>query len=151
MIAPNNGLIGGYKKIMSQILGLSASSPFSIFMISSSLFLISSLFLLQIFLPPFSYAQSDNNLSRPITTKVVPSNFNAIPSNAPFSTIIPVTTKVVPSNFNAVAPLEIMPSFTMTNATVTFSYHNITGDLTKRYTSEITNSSHTTILIGSVT
>lgn len=135
---------------MSQILGLSTSSLFSIFMISSSLFLISSLFLLQTFLSPTSYAQSDNNLSRPITTKVVPSKFNAIPSNAPFSTITPITTKVVPSNFSAAAPLEIMPAFTVTNATVTFSYHNITGDLTKRYSSEITNSSHT-ILLGSVT
>jgi hypothetical protein len=136
---------------MSQISGLSASSLFSIFMISSLLFLISSLFLFQTFLSPASYAQSDNNLSRPITTKVVPSKFNAIPSNAPFSTIVPITTNVDPSNFSAAAPLEIMPSFTVTNATVAFSYHNITGDLTKRYTSEIANSSHTTILLGSVT
>jgi hypothetical protein len=135
---------------VSRILSLSASSLFSIFMISSSLFLISLLFLSQTFLSPASYAQSDNNLRRPITTKVVPSNFSAIPSNAPFSTIIPITTKVVPSDFSAAAPLAIMPSFTVTNATVTFSYHNITGDLTKRYTSEITNSSYT-ILLGSVT
>ena len=135
---------------MSRILSLSASSLFSIFMISSSLFLISLLFLSQTLLSPASYAQSDNNLTRPITTKVVPSNFSAIPSNAPFSTIIPITTKVVPSNFSAAAPLAITPSFTVTNATVTFSYHNITGDLTKRYTSEITNSSYT-ILLGSVT
>ncbi len=135
---------------MSRILRLSASSLFSIFLIASSLYLISLLFLSQTLLSPASYAQSDNNLGRPITTKVVPSNFSAIPSNAPFSTIVPITTRVVPSNFSAATPLTITPSFTVTNATVTFSYHNITGDLTKRYTSEITNSSYT-ILLGSVT
>lgn len=131
---------------MSRILGLSASSLFSIFVISASLFLISFLFLSQNFLYPASYAQSDNNLGRPITTKVVPSNFSAIPSNAPFFTIIPITTKVVPSDFSAAAPLAIVPSFTVTNATITLSYHNITGDLTKGYRSEKTNSSYTTLL-----
>ena len=131
---------------MSRILSLSAGSLFSIFMISSSLFLISFLFLSHTFLSLDSYAQSNNNLGRPITTKVVPSNFSAIPSNAPFSTIIPITTKVVPSDFSAPAPLAIVPPFTVTNATITLSYHNTTGDLTKGYTSEITNSSYTTLL-----
>jgi hypothetical protein len=135
---------------MSRILRLSASSFFSIFLIATSLYLISLLFLSQTLLSPASYAQSDNSLRRPITTKVVPSNFSAIPSNAPFSTVVPITTKVVPSNFSAATPLAITPSFTVTNATVTSSYYNITGDLTKRYTSEITNSSYT-ILLGSVT
>jgi hypothetical protein len=128
----------GIREIMSHIFSPSFNSLFIIF-ITSALILI-ALFLSSHIDLSLTYAQSDN-LKRPITSKVVPSNFTAI-SDAAFN--IPITSKVVPSNFTAIR-LAISTSYAVTNATVTFSYANISGEVTKGYAFSPVNSSNTII------
>ena len=127
------------REIMSHIFSPSFNS-LSIIFITSALILIALLLLPHIGLP-LTYAQSDN-LKRPITSKVVPSNFTAISPGAAFN--VPITSKVVPSNFTAIR-LAISTSYAVTNATITFSYANMTGEVTKGYTFSPVNSSNTII------
>jgi hypothetical protein len=124
---------------MSHIFSPSFNSH-SIIFITSALILIALLLSSQIGLS-LTYAQSDN-LKRPITSKVVPSNFTAISSDAAFN--IPITSKVVPSNFTAIR-LSISTSYAVTNATITLSYANISGEVTKGYTLSPVNHSNTII------
>ena len=105
------------REIMSHIFSPSFNS-LSVIFITSALILIALLLLPHIGLP-LTYAQSDN-LKRPITSKVVPSNFTAI-------------------------RLAISTSYAVTNATITFSYANMTGEVTKGYTFSPVNSSNTII------
>jgi hypothetical protein len=127
------------RKIMSHIFSPSFNS-LSIIFITSALILIALLLSSHIGLS-LTYAQSDN-LKRPITSKVVPSNFTAVSSDAAFN--VPITSKVVPSNFNAIR-LAISTSYAVTNATITFSYTNMSGEVTKGYTFSPVNSSNTII------
>jgi hypothetical protein len=138
---------------------------FCAFSITCLMFLLTSNFL-------FAYAQLDN-LGRPITAKVVPSNSSATPSNAPFHKVIPATAKVVPSNSSATpsnAPFyKVIPatamvvpsnstttasrtpssSFTVTNASITFFENVIFGTNTKQFVVSIVNSSDR-LIVGDV-
>jgi hypothetical protein len=116
------------------------------------------------------YAQSEGtNDLRPITTKVIPSNLTATTSTVPSYNIDPITTKVIPSNLTATTstapsynidpittkslisnltanPSSFSPSYSVTNASITFNSESIPGDLTtNRETSIVTNSSFTSI------
>jgi hypothetical protein len=120
----------------------------------------------------FVYAQLDNP-GRPITSKVVPANSSATPSNAPFYKAIPATSKVVPANSSATpsnapfykaipATSKVVPanssttpsrtsssSYTVTNATITFFDNVIFGTNTKKFIVSIVNSSDT-LIVGDV-
>jgi hypothetical protein len=96
----------------------------------------------------FVYAQSDNP-GRPITSKVVPANSSATPSNAPFYKAIPATSKVVPANSSTTPSRTSSSSYTVTNATITF-FDNVTfGTNTKKFVVSIVNSSDT-LIVGDV-
>jgi hypothetical protein len=127
------------------------------FSIACLIFLLTSNFL-------SVYAQLDNP-GRPITSKVIPSNSSATPSNAPFYKVIPATSKVIPSNSSATpsnAPFykvipaidKVLPSrssttpskapsssYTVTNATITFLENVIFGTDTKGFVVSIVKSS----------
>jgi hypothetical protein len=121
-------------------------NPFLIISLVTALSVICIIFLLTLnFI--FVYAQS-NTLGRPITSKVVPSNFSSTPSNAPIYQVIPITSKVVPYKFSA-TPLAISPSYTVTNSTITFTDEIISGLVKKYFSVSIVNSSDITIT-GSV-
>jgi len=111
------------------------------FSITCLVFLLTSNFL-------FAYAQLDN-LGRPITAKVVPSNSSATPSNAPFHKVIPATAKVVPSNSSATPSRTPSSSFTVTNASITFFENVIFGTNTKQFVVSIVNSSDR-LIVGDV-
>jgi len=96
----------------------------------------------------FVYAQSDNP-GRPITSKVVPANSSATPSNAPFYKAIPATSKVVPANSSTTPSRTSSSSYTVTNATITFFDNVIFGTNTKKFVVSIVNSSDT-LIVGDV-
>jgi hypothetical protein len=121
-------------------------NPFLIISLVTALSVICIIFLLTLNFT-FVYAQL-NTLGRPITSKVVPSNFSSTPSNAPIYQVIPITSKVVPSNFSS-TPLAISPSYTVTNATITFADEIISGLVKKYFSVSIVNSSDI-MITGSV-
>jgi hypothetical protein len=96
-----------------------------------------------------AYAQPEmiNNIApRPVTSKVIASNFTVTESSAPFYKTQPVTSKVIASNFTAPSSAT-SPSFTVTNATVTFFSDETVGELvTNTYVSSVSNSSLRTII-----
>jgi hypothetical protein len=119
---------------------------------------------------PLAYAQSEGiDDLRPITTKVIPSNGTVTTSTAPSYDIDPITTKVIPSNRTAttatapsydIDPIttkallsnytpnlsSFSPSYSVTNASITFNSESIPGDLTtNREMSTVTNSSFISI------
>jgi len=96
----------------------------------------------------FVYAQFDN-LGRPITSKVVPANSSATPSNAPFYKSIPATSKVVPANSSTTPSRTSSSSYTVTNATITFFDNVIFGTNTKKFVVSIVNSSDM-LIVGDV-
>jgi hypothetical protein len=145
-------------------------NPFLIISLVTALSVICIIFLLTLNFT-FVYAQL-NTLGRPITSKVVPSNFSSTPSNAPIYQVIPITSKVVPSNFSSTpsnapiyqvipitskvvpykfsaTPLAISPSYTVTNATITFADEIISGLVKKYFSVSIVNSSDI-MITGSV-
>jgi hypothetical protein len=121
-------------------------NPFLIISLVTALSVICIIFLLTLNFT-FVYAQL-NTLGRPITSKVVPSNFSSTPSNAPIYQVIPITSKVVPYRFSA-TPLAISPSYTVTNATITFADEIISGLVKKYFSVSIVNSSDI-MITGSV-
>ncbi len=95
-----------------------------------------------------AYAQPEiiNNIApRPVTSKVIASNFTVTGSSAPFYKTEPITSKVIASNFTAPSSAT-STSFTVTNATVTFFSDETVGELiTNTYVSSVSNSSLRTI------
>ncbi len=101
---------------------------------------------------PFNYTATSSNAGSygaiPIASKVVPFNYTATSSNAGSYGVIPIASKVVPSDLASISS-TISPSYSVTNATITFSSQNISGDVTKDYVSSLINSSYT-VTSGSV-
>jgi hypothetical protein len=82
-------------------------------------------------------AQSEDsnitNLRRPTTTRVVPVNYTTVTSSNELSLyeIPPNISKAASSDKNISAPLVVNPSYTVTNATVTFGTDILTSNRTQ--------------------
>ena len=100
-------------------------------MSNSVVLFLSIIGLLIILLSSLSFVYADSSgLDRPITSKVIPSNFSAIDSGGSesFYRLNPIiTSKVIPSNYT-ITPTKASPSYTVTNATITFLLNRVLGD-----------------------
>jgi hypothetical protein len=77
--------------------------------------------------------QSDDNVRRPNTSRVVPINYTATVTNfkdLSFYEISPNVSKALTSDKNIVTPLASSPPYTVTNATITFGTDILRSDLT---------------------
>jgi hypothetical protein len=93
----------------------------------------------------FVYAQPDS-LQAPKTSKVIPYNSSTSPLSGSF-TIVPESSKSIPYNSSTLRlPLSSTPSFSVTNASLTFSNQILNGNTSKQVKNSIV--SHTIAIIN---